>query len=179
MNHASFLHHIALALLLSIGGAATFFALETMLTTADALRLVLALVSGAYVAAILRGSPRRVGRLLSGLIWIGGAATLWLLDPSLGIYATGHAILISLLRSAHVHDGVLRGGVDVLLSLGALTAATWAAWQTSSLLAALWCFFLVQAAHVFLRATAPATAPNRFDRAFRAAESAARRLSSL
>jgi len=187
MKRPSFYQGVAFALAASLGGAALHGALPVLLPGAGGLRPIIAGVGLAYLFYLLSRSPDRVGRISTLLAWTLGATALWLTAPPLGLYVLAHLLMLWLARSLYFHSGVLSSLVDLGLNALALCAALWALVGTGSLFLGLWCFFLVQALFVaiperlgrrLVSARCTAVPDDPFEHAYRAAETALRRLSS-
>ena len=102
------------------------------------------------------------------------------------LYLLAHVGTLWLVRSVYFHKSGLAAIADLGLNALALAGAVWAASRTGSVFAALWCFFLVQAALVLIparlvprRPGTPAVAEDRFGRALRNAKAAVRRLTTI
>ena len=175
----------AAAFLLSASGAALLAAAGPLLGGAVALRAVIALLGFAYLLYTMAASGERVGRITTVAAWAILACTVWLAHLPLSGYVLAHVGLLWLGRALYHYSSSLPALADLGLSLLGAAFGVWAAQRTGSAGLALWCFFLVQAFHVLLPATlrqrpaaAHDTATGAFARAHRAAEAAARRLSS-
>jgi hypothetical protein len=180
MSRPSFLEGVAVALAASLSGATVHTALSAI-AGGGMLRLTLAALALGYVLYLLARSPIRVGRVTALAVWCLAAAGLWLTAPPLALYLVLHVGLLWLVRTLFFHASLLAALADLGLGLLALAAGVWALAHAASLLLALWCFFLVQAAFVAIppRLIAPAerraSAPDEgFERAHRAAEAALR-----
>jgi hypothetical protein len=173
------------AFVLSACGAALLAALSPWLGGATALRAVIALLGLAYAVYVIGRSGERVGRLTTIACWLVVAGGASFVGPPLVGYLLLHIGLAWLVRSLYYYSGLLPALADFGLSLLGAAFAVWAAQRSGSAWLAFWCFFLVQAFHVLIpasltqRGTAvPDAADDAFARAHRAAEAAARRLSS-
>jgi hypothetical protein len=174
------------ALVLSVAGAALFAASMPMLAAGTAMRLLVALLGGAWLLYLMAGSAQRIGSFVTLVIWSVTAVVLWLASPPFSVYVLTHVAMLWLARSLLRYTGVLPVLADFALCLFALAFAYWAAIRTGSAFLALWCFFLVQALYVFIpqRMRGPARGAPRdetdqaFRRAQRSAESALRRLAA-
>lgn len=183
MRTPSFFEGVALAFGLSLLGSLAYGALDLVLPTGLVLPLVVAGLSLAYLLYLLNRSPERVGRLTTLAVWFALATAVWLWPLSLPLYVLVHLGMLWLIRSLYFHGSLLAAMADLMLNGLALIAGLWAARQTGSLFASLWCFFLVQALFSFIRSripggrnTAEPTSEDRFGQAHRAAEAALRRL---
>ena len=183
------------ALLLSILGAMVFSFGGSLLGSAAAARLGLTILSLLYLLYILQTSPAaqkemfrhsqsaKRGVLVSLALWLVLTLLLYAFNPSIWIWLvvlTGFSWLVRCFRSYRslwlAAGDALVNGVALILSL--LTAL-----HTHSVFLSLWCFFLIQAALVFLpgvrRSRQPSTDEfmvQQFDDAYRSAEAALSRI---
>ncbi len=188
MRHPSFLEGTAVALIAGLGGSILYAALTTVFPEEGVLRLLIAGMGLAYLFYLFRRSPERVGRMVTLGLWALAAGFGWLTAPPLELYVLLHCGLVWIIRSLYFYSGVLPALLDLGLNGLALAAAVWAAVRTDSLFLVIWCFFLVQALYVSIppdlgrSSTAAPTREGREDRfqqAYRVAEYALRRLSSI
>jgi hypothetical protein len=183
MTAAAFGRQLLLALAISAAGAVVHSALASIFGSAIAIRLTLLTVALIYLLSLLRNAPRRSGRLLSALVWLGLAGLLLLFNPPLMVWALSQIGLIWLLRSLQRYQSLVAAGADALLCGLAIAAAMTTALHTGSLFLCLWSFFLIQALLVFVRL--PQGSPRNsgdsgehdFESSLRTAEAALRRLS--
>jgi hypothetical protein len=176
---------LAAAFVLSLCGAAVLAALTPFAGGGVALRAVIALLGFAYVLYVVGKSGERVGRITTIALWIAAASLTWLTGLPFVGYVLVHVGLVWLVRSLYYYSGVLPPVADLGLALLGAAFAAWAAQRSGSVGLALWCFFLVQSLHVLIPASlgtgadaSAAGGDDAFARAHRAAEAAARRLSS-
>lgn len=188
MKRPTFLEGVGVALAASLTGSILFSALSPTIQNLPLLKLLIAGLGLAYTLYLFRRSRERLGRMVTGTVWLISAAVIWLLDPPLTLYLLLHIGLIWLIRSLYFYGSLVSALADLGLSGLGLAAAIWAAVHTGSLLLSIWCFFLLQA----LFSTIPADLKKRsgiaekaqetadpFQQAERAAEAALRRLSSI
>lgn len=179
----SFGHGFAVALALSLAGAALFAALQPWLGAGTAARAIVALAGLAYVLYLIARSGERVGRIstVAGAIVVSGLAAA--LDLPFAGYVLAHVGLVWLVRSLYYYAGLLPALADLGVSLLGAAFAASAAARSGSPWLALWCFFLVQAFHTLIppsltQAAAAEGPDDAFVRAQRIAEAAVQRLSS-
>lgn len=188
MKRPTLLEGALFALVASLGGSIAFTALSGVLPGGSLLRLLLAGFGFAYVVYLLGRSRERVGRVVVVAAWLIVAAMTWWLSLPLPFYLLIHLGMVWLVRSLYHQGGVLSALADLgLLALG-LGAGLWALTHTGSVFLGVWCFFLVQSIFALIpsdlarRPAAPGDCSEdeqRFDRAFRQAESALCRLHSI
>lgn len=186
MKPPTFLEGAGVALVASIGGGVLFVALTTAFTAGIVLRVLIALLGGAYVVYLLSRSGERVGRIAVLTLWLVAAAAAWLISPSLPVYLLLHVGMVWVIRSLYYYSSLSSSLADLALSGISAAAAVWAAVETGSAFLSVWCFFLTQAAFVLIpaalgrtgRARDEAVGEDHFEQAHRAAEAALRRFSS-
>jgi hypothetical protein len=188
MKRPGFMEGVALALGVSIVAAVLFTVLGPVFGGAAVLRLLIAASSLVYIVYLLARSPERVGRITTLAAWTMAALVLWWLEPPLLMYVLVHAGLIWLVRSLYFHASVLSALADLGLNGLGLVTAVWATLQAGSLFLSLWCFFLVQALFVGIPRRIGrehsdrqpgSDGEDRFQHAYRAAEGALRKLTSV
>lgn len=180
MTATAFGRQLLLALAISAVGAVMHSALASIFGSAIAIRLTLLTVALIYLLSLLRSAPRRSGRSLSALVWLGLAGLLLLFNPSLMVWALAQISFFWLLRSLQRYRSLMAAGADALLSGLAVAAAMITALHTGSLFLCLWSFFLIQALLVFIHPLPirpEGSGEQDFESSFRTAEAALRRLS--
>ena len=184
----TFFEGVAVALAASVAGSVVYAVLGTAFDGGDVLRLVIALSALGYLVYLFSRCRERSGRVTTLSAWTIAAALLWFMQPSLLFYLLVHIGMIWLVRSLYFYSSVLTSLADLGLSGVALIAALWAAGFAGSLFLAIWCFFLVQALFTAIpdrspqRSTGTSTRrgnDDRFQQAYRSAESAVRKLVSM
>jgi len=172
----TFAQGVVIALTLSIAGAALQALLVPWFAEGFVERLLIVLLSFSYFIWVSRG--HRWGQLAAVTVWIGVALVIWLLADSSASFLFAHLALFSLSRMAFLKPGVTRCLFDIALVAAGVLVATWAATTTGSLVLTLWCFFLIQAVIGLRlgrsRAAPPAVDP--FERSYRTAQAALKRL---
>jgi hypothetical protein len=188
MKRPTFFEGVAVALTASLVGGALYAALTPAFGSGAVLRLLIAGVSFGYVVYLLTRSRGRIGRPTALATWAVVAGAGWLLGLSLPLYLAVHLGAVWLIRSLYFHASLLAALLDLGLNGLGLGALIWAATLSGSLFLSIWCFFLVQALFVAIPARmhrGPAHVPparggeDRFERAYRVAQSALRKLSSI
>ncbi len=186
MKQPTFLEGVVVALAASCVGAVVYAALTLVFPGAWVLRLLIAGIGLGYVLYLLSRSRERVGRVSVIALWSLVAAATWLLQPGLLVYVLVHLGLIGLIRSLYFYAGLLSALADLGLNGLSLAAAIWATLQSGSIFLSIWCFFLVQALFVAIPTSLDRTpqygrsqSEDRFERAYRAATAAVRKLSAV
>ncbi len=177
MKQPTFPEGVAVAVAASLAGGVLYAALNVVFPGVPVLRLLIAGIGLAYVVYLLGRSPERVGRVTTAAAWLLVAGMLWFTHPPLLFYICAHLGAIWLVRSLYFYSSALSALADLGLNGLALAAGIWAVTRTGSVFA----LFVaipksiqrksgaVEAGH------APA---DRFQHAYRAAETAVRKLSS-
>ncbi len=192
MKKPYFYHGIGIAFLLSFFGSALFAAFTPMYSGQWVLRVIITLLALAYLLYLLSSSPARTGKVTTLAIWIIVSGLCWFLTPPLLVYILIHIGMIWLVRSLFHHQSVIAAVADMGLNALSLIAAIWALESTGSLFLSLWCYFLLQALFVAIPANLKRTAATpltsmeqltgqaiedeAFQRAYRSAEAALRRM---
>jgi len=188
MKQPAFPEGVAVALAASLAGGAVYSALDVVFPGAPLLRLLIAGISLVYVIYLAGRSPERVGRVTTVAVWLIVAGVLWFTQPPLPLYLCMHLGAIWLVRSLHFYSSALSALADLGLNILALSAAVWAITRTDSVFLGIWSFFLVQALFVVIPKQAfRSSGVNRagqagtdhFQQAYRSAEAAVRKLSSI
>lgn len=183
-----FLGEVVFGFAVSAVAAALALTLAFVAPGAVVARLVIAGLGLALVLRAIGRSDEKTGRVVAVVVWFVVAAAVWLSGASLPVYLVVHLALAWLARSLFMYSRLLEAGIDLGLSLLAISFAVFAAVRTDSVFLASWCFFLVQAFQASIpgiaaRLTTPAAKdeagddPNRgFAEAFKAADEALHRL---
>jgi hypothetical protein len=137
----SFLQQALVALVLSLTGAA-------MIAVGAGLKLVIALVSTAYVFYLLWQSRQRIGRVVIGaaIIAVTSMGFLWL---EASIFLLSQLSIVWFVRSLYFHSRPLACLADLGLMSVSCAVAVWV-FATGSVFLTFWSFFLVQALFVWL-----------------------------
>jgi hypothetical protein len=187
MRHPTFLEGVAVAVVASTAGSILFTALTAVFAGGAVLRVVIAGIGLGYVLYLFSRSRERTGRITALVAWAAVAGLTWLMSPALPLYALVHLGLVWLIRSLYFYCSVLSALADLGLTGLSLAAAVWASIHTGSLFLAIWCLFLVQALFVAipegmdrkgLQGARSNADEDRFQRAYRAAQAAVRKLAS-
>ena len=187
MKQPTFPEGVTVALAASLAGSMLYTALDTVFPGVPVLRLLIAGIGLAYVVYLLGRSTERVGRVTAAAAWLLVAGVLWFTHPPLLLYVCVHLGIIWLIRSLYFYSSALSALADLGLNGLGLAAAIWAITRTGSVFLGIWCFFLVQALFVFIPKSvsrkpgagqAGQAGEDRFQHAYRAAETAVRKLSS-
>lgn len=148
MKQPTFLEGALLALIASISGSVLFSGLNLILPADTLLRLLISLLSLAYLSYLMTRSRERLGRITTFSSWLLATVTGLLLAPSLLLFLLLHCGLIWIVRSLYIHNGVLAAVADLAMTALSLAAAVWATLQSGSLFLTIWCFFLTQSLFV-------------------------------
>lgn len=186
MFKIGFFQGVLLALIFSVLGAFAHFVLAPVFGSYHIVRLLLALFTLLYLVYLVQGSGIRSGRMVVALSWLGVSVLAWLFCSSLLAYISAHMALIWLVRAFICHKSVLAALLDLGLMALSLLIAVAVSLQSGSVFMTLWCFFLMQALFVFIPNNGskkpqqfPPAKADRFEEAYRNAEKALRRISSV
>jgi hypothetical protein len=186
MKRPTFYEGVGVALIVSVATGILFPVLVTLFSEIFVLRSLIAGVGLAYLLYLLKRSDERVGRITTLVVWWIVTTLIWSLGLSLPLYLLAQLGLIWLTRSLYYYSSLLAALADLGLVLFGAAAATWAWLTTHSPWTTLWCFFLVQALFVFIPSridgrwtkSKPEMGQDRFQRAYRVAETALTKLSN-
>lgn len=185
---ATFLGEAAFGFAISLTAAAIALTLSFVLPATFVARLVVAGLGLTLVVRAVSRSDEKTGRIVTLAVWAAIAVGIWLLGVGLPIYIVVHVTLAWLARSLFTYSRLIEAGIDLALSLIALSFAIFAVVRTDSVFLAAWSFVLVQAFHACIPSLAarwvapqerslPVGDPNRgFADAFKAADDALHRI---
>jgi hypothetical protein len=189
MKHPSFLSTALFGLGVSVFGAILFHLLSLLFSSDLVVRCLIAGASLIYIVWLIQQSGERVGLVTTVTVWaLMSSALIWT-ELSLVYSLLVYIVFIWLVRSLYFYSSLLSSLVDMGLSFLSFSAALWAAAHTGNVFLSFWCFFLVQAlcsavpAHFKGRDSGyPGAGPvldDRFQAAYRTAEAALSKLSSI
>jgi hypothetical protein len=195
-RNVAFWRGTAVALALSFFGSAVFSVSTPLVGTGSGARLVLTVLSLLYLLFVLkttgypsalltgRSSRRTRGVMVSLSLWSILVVALCLVNPSIWFWLVALVGMVWLVRCLRCYHSLIAAAGDAVLNGLALTLALATALHTQSVFLSLWCFFLTQAAVVFVPgfernslASAREDSEQSFDAAYHTAEAAIRRLS--
>jgi hypothetical protein len=187
-GRGTFLGEVAFGFVVSLAAAAVALTLSFVMPSSFVARLVVTGLGLTYVVRAIARSGEKTGRIVALAVWVTVAAGLWVTGAGLPVLVAAHVALVWLARSLFTYSRLIDAGLDLGLTVMALSFAILAAVRSESVFLASWCFVLVQALHVAIpefvsRWTTPrdeellASDPNRgFADAFKAADEALQRL---
>ncbi|MCB1858981.1 MAG: hypothetical protein KDI63_11935 [Gammaproteobacteria bacterium] len=188
MSRPTFLEGAMLALLISLTAAILHALLLIRLPVDLALYPLITTLSLGYIVYLLYRSHQPLGRFTVFAAWLLATLVAALLSPSPLAFLMVQVAAIGLVRSLYFYSSVLSALMDFSLCGLGLGAAGWAIQQSGSIVAAVWCFFLVQALFVAIPpaldpslsgTAAKQRAGDRFDQALDDAEAAVRKLNNV
>lgn len=185
MRQISILNGITFAIIISLISALLIHLLPLILATSNSYGVTIALLSLAYLIYLLRYSEIRRGRVIVLMVWMSINFAAWFFNLSLINLMAINLLMIWLLRSLYFHSSISAAILDLILVAMSAGAGTWALLQTSSLVAAVWCFFLCQSLFSAIpqsftagnKISADGNEADRFEAAYRVAQDAVRKLS--
>ena len=189
MKAFSFWDGVVFALTAGVTGSISFYALSFLFTEDFVIRCLISALSLAYLLYLLSKSREQTGRITVLFAWCLLCATIWFFGSPLSLFFIMHALAIWLVRSLYFHVGLFSALADLGLNAFSIAAAIWACHHSGSFFLSIWCFFLAQALFVAIPAVEDKSsksnqagiAPNEteFKRAYQAAETAVRKLSTF
>jgi hypothetical protein len=189
MKPFSFWHGVVFALAAGVTGSISFYALSFLLSEDGVIRCLISTLTLAYLLYLLSKSKERTGRITVLFTWCLLCATLWFFGLPISLFFIVHALAIWLVRALYFHTGLFSTLADLGLNAFSIAAAIWACHHSGSVFLSIWCFFLAQALFVAIPAVADKSSKSgqtgnavnetEFKRAYQAAETAARKLSTF
>ena len=188
MKHPNFIEGAVFAFVAALGASVVHTTLTPILGHEWVFRLIIPGLGLGYVLYLLLRAQERIGRITAVFAWLLMAGLSWLFLPGLVSYLVAHLGSVWLIRSLYHQSGGLTTLADLMLNAVALMSSVWALVHSGSLFLSVWSFFLVQALFVFIRsyrgiARKPDTSTQKksdhFQQAYRTAETALRKLSSV
>jgi len=184
MKRPTFFYGVMVALAIAAAAGAVFSALAPLLGAGTSLRLLVPVVSLAYLLCLFRRNDESTGRITTVALWFLVSAITWLIAPSIPVYVLIHTGMLWLVRSLYFYSSAFPALLDLGLSTLSVSAAVWAMTRSGSLFLTIWCFFLVQAVFVVIphrlgmpaRGDAAEIDDDAFERARRRADAALRQL---
>jgi hypothetical protein len=150
MKRPSFFYGAAIAFAIAVSAGALFSAIAPLLGAAGTLRFLVPAMGLAYLVCLLRRSPETSGRITAIVLWFGVSCVAWVFTLPFPLYVLVQAGMLWLVRSLYFHSGLFASLLDLGLTALSVCAASWAISRSGSVFLAAWCFFLVQAAFVFI-----------------------------
>jgi len=191
MNRPSFFEGVGVALIVALVSAAGIFTLSSVFFSATPIYLLTAIVSLAYIAYLLARSGEKTGRASVVLLWFVVTVSGFVFIPSLFFFVLLQLGLIWLVRSLYYHNSIVAALLDLGLFALSLMISAWSWFNTQSVFVSVWSFFLTQALFVLIpwrgnpthgahksKACHATAGSDRFETAYRAAESAVRKLAT-
>jgi hypothetical protein len=190
IRRPGFLGEAAFGFVISLVAAAVALSLSFVMPGTLVVRLIVAGLGLTLVLRAVGRSSERTGRIVTVVVWFAVAGGIWIGGVSLPSYVVVHVTLVWLVRSLFSYSRLVEAGLDLGLTLLAISFAIFAAVRTESVFLATWCFLLVQAfqvsiPHLASRVMAPKERelpggdPNRdFADAFKAADEALHRIAA-
>ncbi len=186
MKGPGILRGIAFAILSSLGSGLLLKILPLVLNSATSNALIIMGLSLSYLIFLQKHNDIRRGRVLVFTAWITLGLANWILGSGLIEQVLLNISMIWIVRSLYFHSSLTAAFFDLLLVIVATGAGTWAALQTNSPIAAVWCFFLCQSLFGAIPEISPRNKPDspepdasrdHFQAAHQVAQDAVRKLS--
>lgn len=185
MKKPTILYNISIAIIMTVVGLLSGFAMRSLFYGNWALTLTLSLLTIIYIGHLLSRSDIRVGKITLGLVCLASLIIAVFLQVNLSSLVLISVGLIWITRSLLVYSSLLPAFADLGLCILSLVSALWGFFISGSLAAAIWCFFLTQALSALIPkrfnsgATEIKSGPNRFNHAYQSAEAAIKHLAQL
>ncbi|MGD8594750.1 MAG: hypothetical protein PVF82_18130 [Gammaproteobacteria bacterium] len=186
LKHPNFFEGVAVAFALSVLGSAFALVLAPLFGRSFVGYVLISGVSFIYLIYLLARSQERVGRITTVVLWVAVTGLAWIAGLPwflLGVVQVG---FIWLVRSLYFYSSVIAALTDLGLTATSVIVAYWAATYSESLFLSIWTFFLMQALFVAIpkqwragREEHQLLQDDAFQQAFRNAEAAVRKLSTL
>lgn len=186
MKGPGILKGIVFAIFASLASGLLLKIFPLVLSSASSNILIIMGLSLAYLVFLQRYNDIRRGRVLVFAAWITLGLASWLLGLSLIEQILLNILMIWIVRSLYFHSSITAALLDLVLVIMAAGAGVWAALQTSSLIVAIWCFFLSQSLFGAIPefsqrrksdSPSPGATGDHFQAAHRVAQDAVRKLS--
>jgi hypothetical protein len=187
MKSSTLFEGIVVALIGSFIGSIIYYALSSLFSDSFLIRLLISGLSFGYILYLLNRSKERIGRITVIAVWSVSVISLWFIWPPITLFILMHVIAIWLVRSLYFYSNLFSSLADLALNGLSIAIAFWAAGHTGSLFLTIWCFFLTQALFVLLPTSIKKSTPDsamsfknedEFQKSYRAAEAAVRKLST-
>ena len=183
MKTSTLFEGIIVALVGSFVGSVLYFALSSLFSDSFLIRLLISGLSFGYIVYLLSRSKERIGRITVITVWSVMVIALWLIWPPVTLFILMHLVAIWLVRSLYFYSSLFSSLADLALNGFSDAIALWAASHTGSLFLTIWCFFLTQALFILIptgikKTTSTISNEDDFQHAYRAAETAVRKLST-
>jgi hypothetical protein len=187
MKAPGLLEGIIVATVASIGGGIVTTLLPVITSEYTAVRILLALLTIAYLLYLMKRSNEHVGRVVMIAAWLIATLGSLLLDTSLLYFGLIQVTAVWITRSLYFHVSVIPALLDLGLIGFGVVASVWAVMQTGSVMTAIWCFFLSQSLFVLIpgfsshrdtQSCSNSVEVDRFQSAHRVALDAVRKLST-
>jgi hypothetical protein len=185
LKKPTFFEGVAVAFAISVIGSAGSLVSTPLLGRSITLYVLIAVAGFAYLIYLLTRSRERVGRVTTVVLWLAVTAVAWFTGMSFILFVVLQLGLLWLIRSLYFYASVLSALLDLGLMVLSVITAVWALAHTGSVFLTVWAFFLLQALFVAIprqmNAGNKQTKPQEdtFQRAYRSAETAVRKLSAI
>lgn len=187
MIRPAFSEGVLVAVILGVLGRITYTGLHLLLSDRQVLLTVISMLALCYLIYLLQRSRERTGRITLFSCWLLLTAVLCISQPPLAVFILAQSAMLWLVRSLYFYASVMSALVDLVLTGLALATVVWGMIYTGSMFFCIWSFFLIQSLFVTIppgwcRAEdkcGKTDNTDHFEQAYRYAEAAVRKLSSL
>jgi len=187
MSKPSFFEGVGVALVIAVVASAGLFTFSALFYSALPFSFLIAAVAMGYMSYLLARSGEKTGRVTTVAVWIVITTLGFVFIDSPLVFLLLQLIFIWLIRSLYFHNSVLSAMADLGILAASLMIAAWSWFNTNSVFITTWSFFLTQALFVLIpsqfgvkknQVCGNSNSEDRFESAFRAAETAVRNLAS-
>ncbi|MEO0575697.1 MAG: hypothetical protein AAF004_09550 [Pseudomonadota bacterium] len=148
MKRPGFAQGVVVAAVLGVIASTMVAALTPFVGFGGVIRIVIPVLSIAYLCYVLHSGGETLGRVTTLTLWTAMAVSAWWLHLPLALYVLLHIVAVWIVRSLYCHSSVIPALIDLLLNALSGCAAVWAISRTGSVFLATWSFFLLQALFV-------------------------------
>ena len=180
MNQAAFSNQVIFGLVVSIAATAIFTVLAPFVSTVMLVQAVIAGLALSSVIYLATGKKAKVGFVSLLALWLTVSVSLswWQVSP--GVFAAAQVLIVWISRSVYFARSLPFSLVELGCCLLAYGTALLTGFHTENLFLALWSFYLVLSLSYWIpvppNLTAGSYDQQKFNQAYRAAESALARL---
>ena len=185
MKRSTFLQAALFGMGISLVAGILFHLFTVLFSTDLTVRCLIAGAGFIAVIQLIRASGEPVGLVTAVTLWTLMSIVLVWLEPPLVWYLSCHIAFIWITRSVYFYSSVFASMIDLSLCVLSFCAAAWTAVHTGNVFLSFWSFYLVQALHGSIplsfdtsKTQIPET-DTRFEQAYRDAQTALGRLSSM
>lgn len=141
---------VILALLASIVSVIIFMGMISFFSAGIVFRMLISVLGLIYILYLFSRHSEKTGKMTVIAGWLAISTLIPVFSNSILLFVSLHISMIWIVRSLYFYNSLWSSALDLALNCFALLAGIFTWQHTSSLLLALWCFFLIQAMFVFI-----------------------------